>query len=94
MENSPHEKRFPRYLSSPLQVFFFETDEIGIIFFFLLLTQLYSSWVTYALLFAGPWIYKNLKRNRPRGFFRHMLFFSGVKTPKHYPNYFVKSFRE
>ena len=93
MDNS-FQKRFPRYLSSPLQIFIFETDELGMVFFFLLLSQMFSGWYMYLLLIIAPWVYKNMKRNHPRGFLRHLLYVVGIVQFKNCPNYFDKTFRE
>jgi type IV conjugative transfer system protein TraL len=84
-------RRFPQYLSSPFQVLWFETDELGIIFLFLTVGLIYGGW-SWLLLLAGPYAYSRLKHKYPRGFLRHLLYFMGLISMKGYPSYFEKEF--
>ncbi|MBI3753974.1 MAG: conjugal transfer protein TraL [Deltaproteobacteria bacterium] len=86
-------KRFPKYLSSPYQVLWFETDDMGIIALFSTLAMMIGGWF-WLLLFAGPYGYGRLKRKYPRGFLKHCFYFSGVVTLKGYPIFFEKTFQE
>lgn len=88
------QQRFPRYLSSPFQVLWFETDELGIIFFFLLLALVFGGWWSWVLLFAGPYVYTKVKKKYPRGFLRHTMYFLGLVNLPGYPSAFAKTFRE
>lgn len=85
--------KFPRYLSSPFQVLWFETDELGIILMFFVLAMMFG-YLFWILLFTGPYYYGKLKKNYPRGFLKHTLYFLGLKPLKGYPSYFEKEFLE
>jgi type IV conjugative transfer system protein TraL len=86
-------KRFPQYLSSPFQVLWFETDELIIVFTFLIFALIFG-YLFWLLLFLGPYLYTRLKKKYPRGFLRHMLYFIGLIHIKGYPSYFEKEFFE
>jgi hypothetical protein len=85
--------RFPQYLSQPYQVLFWEPDDIAIFMSFVTLAMIYDG-VFWVLPFAVPWGYGRVKRNHPRGFFRHVLFFGGLQQFKGYPEFFQKNFYE
>lgn len=86
-------KKFPRYLSSPFQVLWFETDEMAIILICFVLAMLFG-YLFWGLLFVGPYYYGKLKKNYPRGFLKHTLYFIGLSSLKGYPSYFEKEFSE
>jgi len=86
-------KPFPRYLSAPYQVLWFETDDIGIICLFTILAMMIGGWF-WLFLFLGPYGYTKLKNNYPRGFLKHCFFFAGLVTIKGYPIFFEKTFQE
>jgi len=85
--------RFPQYLSSPIQVLWFETDELGIIMLCFLLAEILNGWF-WLLLIIGPFIYSRSKLKYPRGFLKHMLYLSGIKGLHNYPSTFEKTFVE
>ncbi len=86
-------RRFPRYLSSPIQVLWFESDEIAIIAICYTLGLLFGL-VGWALLIIVPYLYGKLKKNYPRGFLKHSLYFIGLLDLKGYPIYQEKEFFE
>lgn len=86
-------ERFPQYLSAPVQVLWFEADELAIIVFFFLLASIFHG-VFWALLFAGPFGYSRLKSKYPSSFLKHTLYFSGLKQLKPYPDAFTNTFTE
>jgi type IV conjugative transfer system protein TraL len=86
-------KPFPQYLSSPFQVLWFESDELGIICVFFTVAMIFGSF-TWLLLIAGPWYYTHLKKKYPRGFLRHFLYFLGLTRLDKYPGYFEDVFYE
>ncbi|MFZ5571296.1 MAG: type IV conjugative transfer system protein TraL [Thermodesulfobacteriota bacterium] len=86
-------ERFPQYLSAPVQVLWFETDELAmIVFFFLAASVLHG--VLWILCFVGPLLYSRLKVKYPSGFLKHMLYFSGIKRLNQYPDAFANTFSE
>ncbi len=86
-------RRFPRYLSSPIQVLWFESDEIAIIAICYTLGLLFG-WVGWCLLVVVPYLYSKLKKNYPRGFLKHSLYFLGLLELKGYPIYHEKRFND
>ncbi len=86
-------ERFPQYLSAPVQVLWFETDELAIIIFFFLLASIFHG-VFWIFCIVGPFGYSMIKSRYPSSFLQHMLYFSGIKNLKHYPNAFINSFSE
>jgi len=86
-------KRFPQYLSSPLQVLWFEPDELCIMLISFILAMIYG-WFFWILLVVAPWLYSKMKRKYPRGFFKHVLYFLGLLNIKGYPIFFEEIFVE
>ncbi len=86
------EARFPRHLSSPFQVLWFEADEIAISFVFILVALVFGGWLSWALLIVCPYGYIRLKKTYPRGFLRHALYFLGLVEMKGYPGGFERRF--
>ena len=87
------EKKFPRYLSAPFQILWFEPDELGVMCLFLVLALMFG-YIFWALVFAAPYGYSVLKRKYPRGFFKHMLYFAGLTNLAGYPSFFEGRFLE
>lgn len=86
-------KPFPQYLSAPFQILWYETDELGVLMFSLVLAFMYGN-VFWLLVVLAPYFYSKMKKSRPRGFLRHILYFAGLIKFKGYPAYFDKEFRE
>lgn len=85
---------FPAHLGAPLQVLFWETDDLLLMMMAFILAMVTDEWYCYASIFFVPMLYGRLKRNRPKGFLRHLLYYSGFLTMKGYPIYFDRDFRE
>ncbi len=85
--------KFPQYLSKPLQVLWFETDEL-IIFIFSLTLALTFGKLMWIVFFVFQYFYTKTKRTKPRGFLRHSLYVFGLLKMKNYPDYFEREFRE
>lgn len=85
--------KFPKYLSSPYQVLWFESDDIALIAMFLTLALIFGN-VFWILLFAGPVVYMKFKKHYPRGFLKHLLYFIGFVKFHGYPQFFEKEFLE
>ena len=88
-----YSRKFPQHLSRPFQVLFWETDDLAIVFLCMTIALVIGG-LTWFLLIIGPLAFSALKRNRPRGFLRHLLYLSGLLRYKGYPSAFVKNFRE
>ncbi len=85
--------KYPQYLSAPVQVLWFEIDELGVVFLSLILALVLEG-VFYLLLFILPYVYSKMKRKYPRGFLGHVLYFVGITTLHGYPQFFEKEFIE
>ncbi|MFZ5771485.1 MAG: type IV conjugative transfer system protein TraL [Thermodesulfobacteriota bacterium] len=86
-------RAFPQYLSAPFQILWYESDELALFMFFLVLALMYGN-VFWLLLISGPYIYSRIKRQNPRGFLCHLLYMAGLIRMKNYPAYFEKVFSE
>lgn len=89
MESRP----FPQYLSNPIQVLWFESDELIIILFCFVISMAYSG-LAWLVLFAGPYLYHRTKQNKPRGYLFHVLYALGLLKMEGYPSFFEKEFHE
>jgi len=84
---------FPQYLSNPIQVLWFESDELAVIVFCFILAMLYGD-LFWLLLFVGPYTYSRTKKAKPRGYLFHLLYMIGLIKMRGYPDYFEQSFHE
>ena len=87
------ERPFPQYLSNPLQVLWFESDELAVIVFCFVLALVYGGLVWLGFL-AGPYLYHRTKQNKPRGYLFHLLYTVGLLKMEGYPSHFEQEFRE
>lgn len=86
-------KGFPQYLNKPIQVLWFELDEL-IIFIFTLTFALIYGGVMWLIFIGIQWFYTRTKRKNARGFLKHILYLLGLAEMKNYPEYFEKEFHE
>jgi len=86
-------RRFPQYLSRPFQVLWAELDELAIFLALLTMALIYGGW-TWLLFVVGMYFYSRIKRRKPRGFLKHVLYVCGFIAMKNYPDYFQKEFHE
>lgn len=86
-------RKFPQYLSRPFQVLWFEVDELAIFLFTLTIALVYGgmAWIAFV---AIQYFYTRTKRNKPRGFLKHVLYVCGFLQMKNYPGYFHQEFHE
>ena len=86
-------RKFPQYLSRPFQVLWFEVDELAIFLFTLTVALVYGgmAWIAFV---AIQYFYTRTKRNKPRGFLKHVLYVCGFLQMKNYPGYFHQEFHE
>ncbi|WP_429885533.1 type IV conjugative transfer system protein TraL [Geoalkalibacter halelectricus] len=87
-------REWPAYLGSPLQVLFWETDDLLMIMMGFVIAQSTDNIWTWSLIVVIPVIYGRIKKDRPKGFLRHLLYFGGFIKMEGYPLYFDKTFRE
>jgi type IV conjugative transfer system protein TraL len=85
--------RFPQYLSQPYQVLWFELDDIVLFVMAIIVAQAVGGLTWFGLILV-PWGCTKVKRNYPRGFSKHLLYYLGLTKLSHYPDYFTKDFTE
>ncbi len=93
MNNHSFQKRFPQYLSKPIQVLWFELDELIIFIFTLTFALIYGGFM-WIVFIAIQWFYTRTKRKYARGVLKHILYMLGLLKMKNYPEYFEKEFNE
>ncbi len=87
-------KKVPQYLSSPYQLLWFEADDLAIMVVFFLLALMFGGWLLYVSIIAGPVIYGKIKHSYPRGFIKHIMYFTGLVGIKKYPGFWETFFVE
>jgi len=85
--------RIPQYLSAPLQVLWFEPDDLAVCIISFTIASIFKGFFWFLIL-AGPFVYMRYKLKYPKSFLKHMLYFIGIKNLKHYPSIFYKNFNE
>ena len=93
MNNNNFTHRFPQYLSKPIQVLWFETDELILFVFTLTLALIYGK-IMWLVFLVTQYFYTRTKRSKPRGFLKHILYMFGFIQMKKYPEYFQREFHE
>lgn len=86
-------ERMPRYLHKPIQILWFDANEVLILVVFYMIAMTFGglAWLT---LIAGPAIIIPYKRKQPRGYFSHALYCAGFAKLNGYPIPLSKTFRE
>jgi len=87
------QKKFPQYLSQPFQVLWFESDDI-VLFLLSIVVAHATGGVFWLLPIVSPILSTRIKRNFPRGYGKHVLYFLGILKIKGSPDAFVKEFSE
>lgn len=93
MSDNNFTHRFPQYLSRPIQILWFETDELVLCLFTLTLALLYGK-IMWLVFFVSQYLYTRTKRKNSRGFLKHLLYMLGFVQMKNYPEYFDREFHE
>ncbi|MBU0991732.1 MAG: type IV conjugative transfer system protein TraL [Proteobacteria bacterium] len=86
--------KVPQYLSSPLQIYIFEADEVGIISGILGWAMIFGGWIAWISLVVVPLVYRKAKLKYPKGFIKHLSYYIGIKDMKPYPGPYEKEFQE
>lgn len=86
-------ERMPQYLHLPLQVLWFDTEELMLIMSIYVMALTMGGYAGLVGLAGLIW-YMKVKHNNPRGFLRHILYGSGVYTLEGYPSPFARRFYE
>lgn len=93
MDGNSFTHRFPQYLSKPIQVLWFESDELILFVFTLTLALIYGK-IMWLVFLVTQYFYTRTKRLKPRGFLKHILYMFGLIQMKNYPEYFQREFHE
>ncbi len=93
MSDNNFTHRFPQYLSRPIQILWFETDELVLCLFTLTLALLYGN-IMWLVFLVSQYLYTRTKRTNSRGFLKHLLYMLGFIRMKNYPEYFQREFHE
>ena len=86
--------RVPRYLHLPVQILWFDIEEIGLIIVCYTLAMIIDSWYAAPFVVLVPWIFKTVKAEKPRGFLRHALLAYGFQSLRGYPSPQIRAFHE
>ncbi|HPJ93796.1 MAG TPA: type IV conjugative transfer system protein TraL [Deltaproteobacteria bacterium] len=87
-------EKVPQYLNAPFTVLFWSSDEFVIIILFITLALAFGGYPLWILAFIGPFGYVHFKRKYNRGFLKHLIYMSGLKTFEGYPSTFERDFME
>lgn len=93
MNRSSFSQQFPQYLSKPIQVLWFETDELILFVFTLTLALIYGK-IMWLIFLVVQYFYTRTKRVKPRGFLKHVFYMLGLIKIRNYPDYFQREFHE
>jgi hypothetical protein len=85
--------RMPRYIHKPLQVLWFDINEIMIIVMFYLAAMSFGG-LMWLILIGGPVLFIPYKRKQSRGYFQHVLYQVGFVELAGYPVPAANQFRE
>lgn len=86
--------KVPQYLSAPLQIYIFESDEVGIISGIVGWMIIFGGWLPFISLFVIPYLYRRTKMKYPKGFLKHLSYYFGMKDMAPYPGPFENIFYE
>ena len=87
-------RKTPQYLNKPLQFMWFESDEVLVgVFFYIVNLNFLGGWFWLSLI-LGPAAYRQIKKKKPRGYLKHLLYSWGIASFTHYPSSFEQIFYE
>jgi len=86
--------RVPRYLHLPLQILWFDLEDIAVIVGCYALWLVVDQWWMLFGVVLGPWAFKSYKAERPRGIVQHTLVRLGVQRLHRYPPPHIECFAE
>jgi type IV conjugative transfer system protein TraL len=86
--------QFPRYMSAPAQILWFEIDQIVVAAICFTFALFAGGWIIWTVFFAIQILFAKTKNNRPRGFLQHLVYMLGFSKIARYPGYFESDFNE
>ncbi len=93
MSTGSPKAKVPQYLHLPVQVLWFDMEEVMVITLLYVVAVIFGGW-TWLALFVGPFYYMQVKRRKPRGFLRHFLYQVGIYQLDGYPPPYSRRFYE
>ena len=88
-----YESRMPEYLHLPIQVMWFDANELTFLVMLYLSASLLGGWA-WLLMLILPFPVLSYKRKQARGFFTHFLYKLGFLKFQFYPDSSANLFRE
>lgn len=85
--------KVPQYMHMPLQILWFDTGEIMVIMVLYVFGLIFGGWAWLSVI-IGPYLYIQVKRRKPRGFLRHLLYQLGFYRLDGYPSPHTNEFYE
>ena len=87
--------QIPRYLNEQVRFIGLQSDEFLIVILSVYFCAIFRfQWIVLFLNIATVVVFIWLNRNFPRGFIRHLAYFSGFYKFDHYPEFFANRFVE
>lgn len=86
--------RVPRYLHLPIQILWFDVEDLGLIVVCYTLAMIVDSWYAAPIVVLVPYLFRTAKADKPRGFLRHALYAYGFQPLRRYPSPQVREFFE
>jgi type IV conjugative transfer system protein TraL len=87
--------QIPRYLNEQVRFIGLQSDEFLIVILSVYFCAIFRfQWIVLILNISMVVVFIWLNRNFPRGFIRHLAYFSGFYKFDHYPEFFANRFVE
>jgi len=86
--------RVPRYLHLPIQILWFDMEDIAIVLLCYVLWMVMDKFWLLPMVVLVPYLFHHLKARKPRGFVRHVLYEFGFQKLDGYPPPQVIDFEE
>lgn len=86
--------RVPRYLHKPIQILWFDVEDIALIVVMYVLWLVIDRWWILPAVVLVPYWFRELKLRKPRGYLRHLLYQFGFERLRGYPPPASREFRE
>jgi hypothetical protein len=85
--------KVPKWLHRPYQVLFFDSEDLGLIFFCLMLGFLFGG-IFWIIGLSVPFLVLKKKSKSPRGYIKHLFYLVGLYRFKGCPSVFEDKFWE
>ena len=86
--------RVPRYLHLPVQILWFDMEDIGLILVTYVAWLLVDVMWLLPMVVLVPWLFRTMKAEKPRGVLRHLLYSYGFQKLDMYPSPHTREYEE